>query len=259
MAHSLKAGTPPGETGRAGPDNRTLNSHGLAVRKSACAGEYLLQSETWPNHYSLHINRVGWILGKGNLVLGSTFFPCDVLVVREWRQKPRKAEWIHRCESVWPARRLFHQQSRVSSFERSANLGSYADTLDKCDRSYSVGGVPSSTWSSRDDQGDRVPRHRVIYVAPLSRGSYRLRWWLYPRKGIRFLVDNTTAKLMCLLETIAGLNANPVSFLRREDDNVFYASWMHSNHSATTAKKFKVMSSSWTLATQGDGQCLKAP
>lgn len=46
MAHSLKAGTPPGETGRAGPDNRTLNSHGLAVRKSACAGEYLLQSET---------------------------------------------------------------------------------------------------------------------------------------------------------------------------------------------------------------------
>lgn len=29
-----------------------------------------------------------------------------------------------------------------------------------------------------------------------------------------------------------GLNAEPVPFLRREDDNVFYASWIPSNYPA---------------------------
>jgi hypothetical protein len=34
---------------------------------------------------------------------------------------------------------------------------------------------------------------------------------------------------------ITGLNAEPVSFLRREDDNVFSASQIPSNYLATTA------------------------
>jgi hypothetical protein len=41
---------------------------------------------------------------------------------------------------------------------------------------------------------------------------------------------------------IPGLNANPVSFLRREDDNVFCASGMYSNHPAPVCDNIKDMS-----------------
>lgn len=48
------------------------------------------------------------------------------------------------------------------------------------------------------------------------------------------------------------LNAEPVSFLRREDDNVFYASGIYSNYPAKSDVVTQSFETLWTNATVGD-------
>lgn len=53
-------------------------------------------------------------------------------------------------------------------------------------------------------------------------------------------------------EASLELNAEPVSFLRREDDNVFYASGIYSNYPAKSFVVTQGFETLWTNATVGD-------
>lgn len=107
---------------------------------------------------------------------------------------------------------------RVSSTHRSAKLGSYADLLMKADSPlWEVTGT-TVLWSLNGDHHCRVPGLVVILVAPILRGGYRLRWYaldLERNPDLWWSEETSRDGKGNQRVTLAGLNANPVSILRR--------------------------------------------